>query len=149
MGKKATIIIQRRISPKGIPTAASLRLWAEKAREGDSGAVLLRIVDTEESATLNGRYRGKDFPTNVLSFRYAEWPLGEKILGDVVICAPVVAREAAERRIDQRGHWVHLVVHGVLHLRGYDHARRKDAALMERRESAIIASLGFPDPYID
>lgn len=149
MGKKATIIIQRRISPKGIPAVASLRFWADKAREGDSGVLLLRIVDTEESATLNGRYRGKDFPTNVLSFKYAEWPLGEMILGDVVICAPVVAREAAEGRIDLRGHWAHLVVHGVLHLRGFDHAHRKDAALMESRESAIITSLGFPDPYVD
>lgn len=149
MAEKATIIIQRRISPKGIPTAASLRLWAEKAREGDSRALLLRIVGADESATLNGRYRGKDFPTNVLSFRYADWPLGETILGDVVICAPVVTREAEEHRIDLRGHWAHLVVHGVLHLRGFDHARRKDATLMERRESAIIASLGFPDPYAD
>lgn len=141
-------IIQRRIGPKGIPTATSLRAWAEKARQGDAGELIIRIVDSEESAILNEQYRGKSGPTNVLSFPYKGSSLAEEImLGDVVICAPVVVREAAASHIEPRSHWAHLVVHGVLHLRGFDHARQNEAALMESKESVIITSLGFPDPY--
>lgn len=140
--------IQRCVSPKGIPTAASLRAWAEKARQGEGGELLIRIVGIEESAALNEQYRGKNGPTNVLSFGYKGSPLVEGImLGDVVICAPVVAREAETKHIEPRSHWAHLVVHGVLHLRGFDHVLQQDAVLMEHEESTIITSLGFSDPY--
>lgn len=148
MTENATIV-QRRVGPKGIPAAASIRAWAEKAREGATGELLIRIVDIEESATLNRQYRGKDGPTNVLSFGYGGSPLEKTMLGDVVICAPVVAREAVAQHIEPRNHWAHLVVHGILHLRGYDHGRQQEAALMESIESVIIKSLGFPDPYTD
>lgn len=141
--------IQRCISPKGIPTATSLRAWAEKARHGEGGELLIRIVDTEESAALNEQYRGKNGPTNVLSFGYKGSSLVEEMmLGDVVICAPVVAREAETRHIEPRSHWAHMVVHGVLHLRGFDHVLQQEAILMEHEESAIITSLGFLDPYV-
>jgi probable rRNA maturation factor len=101
------------------------------------------VVGPAESRALNRRYRGKDKPTNVLSFP-CEAP-GE--LGDVVICAPVVAREAREQGKAVAAHWAHMVVHGVLHLRGFDHIRAAQAKVMEARERAILARLSFPDPY--
>lgn len=143
-----SVLIQRRVSPSGIPAAASLRRWAEAARESAEGDITVRLVDLHESQTLNRDYRGMDKPTNVLSFP-ADSPVpGEKVLGDIVICAPVVRREAAEQRKPERAHWAHMVVHGVLHLRGFDHIDPTDAEHMEARERDILASFGFPDPYI-
>lgn len=141
------IVVQRRVAPLGVPAPASLRAWAAAAREDAAGEITLRLVDADESRELNRDYRGKDKPTNVLSF-LAESPIpGECMLGDIVICAPVVAAEAAEQGKPQRAHWAHMVVHGVLHLRGYDHIEEQDAEVMEARECAILASCGFPDPY--
>jgi probable rRNA maturation factor len=110
----------------------------------------LRIVTAEESADLNSRYRGKPGPTNVLSFP-AEPPAGpgDELLpfGDVVMCAAVVEREAHEQGKEPAAHWAHMVVHGVLHLQGYDHENVRDAGIMEARERELLAALGFPDPY--
>lgn len=131
------------------PSPEQLRQWAEAALEGQLGEVSLRIVDEAEIADLNARYRQRQGSTNVLSFPF-ECPPGVPLafLGDVVICAPVVAREAKEQGKTETAHWAHLVVHGVLHLRGFDHLTPEDAERMEARERAILAELGFPDPYL-
>jgi probable rRNA maturation factor len=126
-----------------VPAAGQLRKWASAARGRARGEVTVRIVGPAESRALNRRYRKKDRPTNVLSFPYDD--PGE--LGDVVICAAVVNREAREQGKRPAAHWAHMVVHGVLHLRGYDHIRPADAKVMEGRERAILARLSFPDPY--
>jgi len=108
----------------------------------------VRIVDEPEMRELNARYRHKDYPTNVLSFP-AELPPGVDVplLGDIVICAPVVNREATEQHKAPRAHWAHMLVHGTLHLLGHDHERERDAAVMEALERRILAGLKFPDPY--
>jgi probable rRNA maturation factor len=142
------IHIQRRVPAEGIPAPATMRQWAREAIGGDpSGELTIRIVDEEESANLNGRFRQKPKPTNVLSFPYEAEPLDEPILGDLVICASVVAREASEQGKATDAHWAHMIVHGVLHLLGYDHENDADAEKMEAREREILARLGFPDPY--
>ena len=108
----------------------------------------MRIVGPAESRALNRRFRKKDQPTNVLSFPYDDPALGGKhVLGDVVICAAVVRREAREQGKRLAAHWAHMVVHGVLHLLGFDHMRPADARVMEVRERAILSRLSFPDPY--
>jgi probable rRNA maturation factor len=105
--------------------------------------VTIRYVAATESRRLNRSYRGKDYATNVLTFIYGTEPLE----GDVVICAPVVAREAKAQGKTTAAHHAHLLVHGLLHLQGFDHERRDDAARMENRERKILAKLGFSDPY--
>ncbi len=136
------IVVQRCVPAAGIPSAASLRAFARAALPARHGALTIRIVDADESRALNRDYRGKGKPTNVLSFG------GEhEVLGDIVICAPVVAREAAEQDKAPRAHWAHMVVHGCLHLRGYDHELEPDAERMEAREIRILRSLGFENPY--
>ncbi len=139
------ILVQRVVAPAGIPAAATLRRWAEAALGGEPGDLSIRIVDDAESQALNHQYRGKDKPTNVLSFGADDDFSG--LLGDLVICASVVAREAVEQGKTTRAHWAHMVVHGCLHLLGYDHESDKDAELMENRERSILAQFGFPDPY--
>jgi probable rRNA maturation factor len=142
----------------GVPHARSLIKWAKLAftaahkRKADSLPLTIRIVGTAESRVLNRTWRGKDKPTNVLSFPTAEMPLqagmkDELPLGDLAICAPVVAREAREQGKDLRAHWAHMVVHGVLHLLGYDHENDRDADVMESREVKILAQFGYADPY--
>ncbi len=135
---------------KGVPAPASLRRFAQAALAGTASvSVGLRIVDDAESAELNQRYRGKPGPTNVLSFPYAPDPRGNgEFLGDLVLCAPLVRREARAAGKPEKAHWAHLVVHGILHLRGYDHIADQDARIMEARESEIMEALGFPDPYL-
>lgn len=141
----SAILVQRRVPPRGIPAPASLRAFASAA--GAEGALCLRLVDAEESRALNHRFRGKDRPTNVLSFP-ADSPLVEEPeLGDIVLCAPVIAAEAAEQGKTARAHWAHMVVHGVLHLCGYDHIDDDEARVMEAAERRILAGLGFADPY--
>ena len=112
-------------------------------------ALGMRIVGNAESAALNGRFRRKSHPTNVLSFPF-EAPPGTRsdILGDLVICAPVVRREAHTQRKPVKAHWAHMVVHGILHLRGYDHRKRQDAAVMEKMEIRLLKELGYANPYI-
>ena len=135
--------VQRASRAAHIPSDLLLRRWA-RAALARPGEVTLRYVAEAEGRRLNRQYRGKDYATNVLTFVYQDEPLA----GDVVICAPVVAREAKDQRKDVRAHHAHLVVHGLLHLQGMDHERSaRAAAAMERRERAILARLGFDDPY--
>lgn len=145
------ITVQRRVPPAGVPAPAALRTWALAALGHTHGELTIRIVDEVESAQLNSRYRGKDYATNVLSFPYESEGFEETsdgpALGDLAICAPVVAREAEEQGKDPRAHWAHMVVHGVLHLLGRDHETDAEAELMEGEERKILAALGFPDPY--
>jgi probable rRNA maturation factor len=132
-----------------IPKRCCFQRWAEAALR-DRGEVLLsiRLVDREESAELNRRFRSKPGPTNVLSFA-AELPAGVPVplLGDIVICAPLVMEEAANQGKEIEAHWAHLVIHGILHLLGFDHHAKADAEEMEAREVHLLASLGYPDPY--
>ncbi len=145
------IAVQRRVPPAGVPAPAALRGWALAALQGARGELTIRIVDEAESAQLNARYRGKNSPTNVLSFPYESEGFDESpegpVLGDLAICAPVVLREAVEQDKEARAHWAHMVVHGVLHLLGRDHESDAEAETMEAEERAILAALGFPDPY--
>ena len=106
----------------------------------------MRFVDAIEGRALNAEYRGKDYATNVLTFVYDD---SEPRAGDIVLCAPVVRKEADAQGKMLASHYAHLVVHGMLHLQGHDHERPADAAAMEARESAILARLGLPDPYAD
>lgn len=117
--------------------------WARAALTG-GGEITIRLVDAEEGQALNREYRHKDYATNVLSFPYDSEPL---ILGDLVICPAVVAREAAEQNKPLAAHYAHLTVHGMLHLQGRDHEQDEDARQMENEETEILAALGYPDPY--
>lgn len=118
--------------------------WARAALAG-GGQVTIRLVDAEEGQELNREYRGKDYATNVLSFPYDTEP---RLFGDLVICHPVVVREAAAEGKPLAAHYAHLVVHGMLHLQGYDHETSdEDAEIMESEERRILALLGYPDPY--
>lgn len=139
---------------RGVPAAASFRRWVAAAldrriREAD---LSIRVVGEEEGRALNRHYRGKDYATNVLSFP-AELPEGLPegvrlpLLGDLVICAPVVAREAAEQGKALNDHYAHLTVHGALHLLGWDHEDEDDAEAMEALEREILGGLGVADPY--
>jgi probable rRNA maturation factor len=126
-----------------LPSRSAVRRWVRAAMLGDA-TVVVRFVDGIEGRALNALYRGKDYATNVLTFVYDdEHPRA----GDVVLCAPVVRREAATQGKTLADHHAHLVVHGMLHLQGLDHERHADAALMEARETAILAGLGLSDPY--
>ena len=126
-----------------MPTRAQLRRWARAALEGDA-AVTVRFVDAIEGRALNAEYRGRDYATNVLTFVYDD---ESPRAGDIVLCAPVVRKEADAQGKTLAAHYAHLVVHGMLHLQGYDHEQPEDAAVMEARETAILARLGLSDPY--
>ncbi len=135
----------------GLPTAEQIEQWATAAVQPQSDEVemTVRIVDEAESHELNLNYRGKDRPTNVLSFPFecpdeVELPL----LGDLVICRQVVEREAQEQDKPVMAHWAHMVVHGSLHLLGYDHIEDDEAEKMESLETQIMTGLGFADPYL-
>ena len=136
----------------GIPQAASFQQWVEAAlhaaRRRRASELSIRLVDDSDGRALNSQYRQRDYATNVLSFP-VELPSGVSLplLGDLVICAPVVAREASEQRKNLRDHYAHLTVHGTLHLLGYDHENETDAERMESLECRILAGLGMMDPY--
>ena len=144
----ARVEIQNASRRESLPAPDQFRSWVEAAARSDRAGVLIRIVDEPESAELNHTYRHKPGPTNVLSFPF-EVPNGvpNDFLGDLVICAGLVEREAREQRKAPEAHWAHLVVHGVLHLMGYDHTEDHAAEAMEAEEIAILAQLGFPNPY--
>ena len=148
--KRLNLSVQYASRADGLPARALLRAWARAALDVDDkrgGQITLRFVDADEGRALNRDYRGKDYPTNVLSFVYETGP---QVQGDLVICVPVVVREADEQGKTPAAHYAHLVVHGVLHLQGYDHETGEDdARRMEDKERAILASLGFADPYHD
>ena len=136
---------------KDVPQQPAFRRWAREALRGirrKRVGLGIRVVNEAESASLNSRYRGKRSSTNVLSFSF-EAPRGVKsdFLGDLVICAPVVRREAKSRGIPVSAHWAHMVVHGIMHLRGYDHQHDDEAKHMERKEARVLKRLGFDDPY--
>ncbi|GGC57804.1 rRNA maturation RNase YbeY [Marinobacter halophilus] len=146
---KLTIDFQRVFDGEGVPDESSFQTWAELAWQGeDPSEVTIRIVDTEESRELNHQYRGQDKPTNVLSFPF-EAPAGitMPLAGDLVICVPVVEQEAREQHKLPAAHWAHMVVHGMLHLQGYDHIEDDDAEVMEALEIRLLAQLGYINPY--
>jgi len=136
------IVIQRASRAAHIPSDAKLRRWARAALAREA-QVAVRYVAETEGRRLNREFRGRDYATNVLTFVYGAKPLA----GDIVICAPVVAREAREQGKNLDGHHAHMLVHGLLHLQGFDHESDRDAQRMERRERAVLARLGFEDPY--
>ncbi|MET0088763.1 MAG: rRNA maturation RNase YbeY [Candidatus Thiodiazotropha sp.] len=145
--------IQRVAEPApGVPGDELLQHWAEAAMEPgrDEVELVIRLVDEAESQQLNRDYRGKDKPTNVLSFPFeAPDVVPVSLIGDLVICVPVVAREAEQQHKSLSAHWAHMVVHGVLHLQGFDHQTEPEAERMESREREILHGLNFPDPYLE
>ena len=144
--------VQYEIDDPQLPSEADFERWVSAALTAqlDEGEVCIRIVTAEESQMLNSTYRGKDKPTNVLSFPF-EVPEGIPLtlLGDLVICAEVVAREAVEQNKPLFDHWAHMVVHGCLHLIGFDHIKDDEAEEMETLERTILASMDIADPYRD
>ena len=136
------LAIQRASRASGIPGDRPLRKWAAAVLPDDA-EVTVRFVAEAEGRRLNREFRGRDYATNVLSFPYSRKPLA----GDLVICVPVVVREARNQGKPLGAHYAHLLVHGCLHLMGMDHERDADAARMERRERRLLAALGFADPY--
>lgn len=141
-------------SGEGIPPASAFRIWSQAAMKdaSDDVELAIRVVDEQEGRSINHEYRDRDYATNVLSFSF-EPPEGVPAqalghhLGDLVICAPVVEREAKEQGKPLAAHWAHMVVHGVLHLRGYDHETDEEAQRMEDMEREILDGLGISDPY--
>jgi probable rRNA maturation factor len=133
-----------------LPSEAQFQTWIDAALADQTKEfeVVVRLVDEPESQQLNREYRGKDSPTNILSFTF-EVPDGLELnlLGDLVICAPLVKKEALEQQKLLEHHWAHLVIHGVLHLRGYDHIDDEEAEEMESKEIEILQQLNIPNPY--
>jgi len=146
--------IQRVTAMPDSPDDEQFQQWADAVPGGNSvpRTLTIRIVDEQEARRLNQDYRNRDFATNVLAFP-AELPEGlptdiyQSQLGDILICAPVVAREAGEQGCTETDHWAHLTIHGILHLLGYDHLQNKEAVIMEALETEILAKLGISDPY--
>jgi len=144
-----TVDMQRAIEVPGVPEDVEFERWAQTAwLEEHPSEVTIRIVASDESADLNSQYRGKSGPTNVLSFPF-EAPAGITVplAGDLIICATVVEKEATEQQKTLTEHWAHMVVHGMLHLQGYDHIENNDAEVMEALEIRLLAQLGFSNPY--
>lgn len=133
----------------GVPGQPDIQTWAQTAWQGeDDSEVTIRIVDEAESQALNHQYRNKDRPTNVLSFPFEAPPgIPVALAGDLVICAPVVEREAREQNKTMEAHWAHMVIHGILHLQGFDHITDEEAGVMEELEIRLLGQLGFSNPY--
>jgi probable rRNA maturation factor len=145
------LVFQNVSASTRVPEASAFERWAAQALQGryEGAELTVRVVDEAESGDLNLRFRGKAGPTNVLSFPF-ETPPGmpaTSLLGDLVICAPLVEREAREQGKSPEAHWAHMVVHGILHLIGRDHQDEAQAAEMEHLETLIITGLGYPAPY--
>jgi len=141
---KLSLSVQYASNAKKMPTRQQFRRWVKAALERDV-QMALRIVDEIEGRALNLAYRGRDYAPNVLTFVYDErLPL----YGDVVICAPVVEREAQEQGKELLAHYAHLTLHAVLHLQGYDHQKQREADRMEARETALLLKLRYPAPYL-
>ena len=138
-----TLAVQYALPDDDLPTRARLRKWAMAALRTDAD-VTVRLVDAVEGRRLNRDYRGRDYTTNVLTFIYRDRP---PLSGDIVLCAPVVAEEALQQQKDPAAHYAHLLVHGMLHLQGFDHENDTDAGVMEALETEIVTKLGYPDPY--
>jgi probable rRNA maturation factor len=146
-----SVYLESHVGRKGVPLKASFNSWIAAIpdlRKRRRGQINLLIVDEREGRRFNHQFRGKNHATNVLSFPYEPLPRERTtLLGDLIICAPVVAREAAKQRKRLRDHFAHLTIHGVLHLLGYDHRTAAQAERMEALERRILAGLGVPDPY--
>ena len=146
--KRLNLSVQYACNQGGLPSRPQIRAWVRAALDVDEkrgGQITTRFVEPEEGQSLNNDYREKDYATNVLSFPYEVEPV---VAGDLVICATVVEREAAEQEKTLEAHYAHLIVHGILHLQGYDHEiGENEALLMENKERTILAQLGFSDPY--
>ena len=143
---KLDLNLQFAVKKSKRPRRSSFRRWAKAALMLDA-EVALRVVDEAEGRTLNRDFRGKDYATNVLTFAYGLSEANGRLSGDIVICAPVVARDAAEQGISLDAHFAHLTIHGMLHLQGYDHETDTEAVIMESIETFIMRRLGYPDPY--
>ncbi len=128
-----------------LPTRSQLRRWVKLTLEQEA-EVVIRFVTVAEGRGLNRRYRGKDYATNVLTFVYDDT---DPLSGDIVLCVPVINQEARQQHKSLTAHCAHLVIHGILHLQGYDHVEDDEAMLMESRETAILARLGIQDPYAE
>lgn len=134
-----------------LPDENQLKLWVKAALKGlkENSVLTIRIVDEDEGTQLNERWRKSQGPTNVLSFSHEGEPeIAPDLLGDIVVCAPVVAREAKEQNKDIDAHWAHMVIHGVLHLNGFDHIKPEDADTMENLEIKILEELNYNNPYL-
>ena len=140
---RLNLSVQYACNREGLPLRADFVRWARAALVG-GGEITIRLVDPDEGQELNAEYRGKDYATNVLSFPYDTEPV---VMGDLVICPSVVAREASEQNKPLAAHYAHLTVHGMLHLQGWDHEEDDAAQEMEDEERKILAALGYPDPY--
>ena len=143
---RLSLTVQYAVSGDDLPARALLRRWARAALAHDA-AITLRFVGEAEGRALNRSYRRRDRATNVLAFVYHDVHGAHGVDGDIVLCVPVMRREAAEQGKSLAAHCAHLFVHGLLHLQGYDHEHAPGAARMEAREGVILARLGFPDPY--
>lgn len=137
------ITVQNASTARNVPTAARIRRWARAALAAEA-QVTIRIVGATEGRLLNRSYRRKDYATNVLTFVFRDHA---PLAGDIALCAPVITREARAQRKPVAAHYAHMVVHGLLHLQGYDHESESDARVMERRERTLLAAFGYPDPY--
>ena len=143
MKSEFSLSVQYATEAGDIPKRTVFRKWVKAAVEMPC-AITIRIVDLEEGLELNRNFRGKDYATNVLTFVYDDQ---EPLMGDIVICAPVIEREASEQEKSPEEHYAHMTVHGVLHLQGYDHEEEEEANKMEAMEKCILEKLGYPDPY--
>lgn len=154
MGNRVTIELELQIASKAktLPHPAQFREWVSLTLTEEVGTaeLTIRIVDEAEMSDLNFQYRNKKSPTNVLSFPYEPHPgTPTRLLGDVIVCAPVIEQEAQEQNKDLLGHWAHIVIHGLLHLIGYDHEHKEEAIEMEELETQLVTQLGFEPPYGD
>ena len=139
-----TLAVQYACNEDGLPSRSQIRRWVRSACAGPA-QVTIRFVDEVEAQSLNRDYRKKDYATNVLTFPYATEPV---LIGDLALCVPVVLREAEQQRKPVQAHFAHLILHGMLHLQGYDHETSDaEAERMEAREREILAHFGYPDPY--
>lgn len=144
MKPSLSLTIQRASQASSIPSRPLIKRWVSAAVRVDT-EVNIRFVDAEEGQSLNRDYRHKDYATNVLTFPLTEFP---HLMGDIVICVPVVEQEASAMGVPLEAHYAHLVVHGVLHLHGYDHEEEAPAILMEAMETEILLKLGYANPYL-
>ncbi len=143
---KLELTVQKSVNSPGLPANTELRRWLAAALER-SAAITVRFVGIAEGRKLNREYRDRDYATNVLSFDYGSSAVGQALTGDIVLCAPVLRREARAQGKALAAHVAHLAVHGALHLQGHDHQSPSAAARMEALEKRILAKLAFPDPY--
>jgi probable rRNA maturation factor len=145
MEKSFKLMVQYATNSKEVPARPQFRRWV-KAALMQEAEIVLRIVDEAEGCELNHQFRNKEYATNVLTFVYDDM---QPLTGDIVLCAPVVSKEAQQQHKNLIAHYAHLTVHGVLHLQGYDHIEEAEAVVMEQMETQILARLGYDDPYTE